>query len=39
MHLVAAMTQAGVTETDRGAVLGALGPLCPQIVAPGESCN
>lgn len=36
--LVLELTAAGVTESDRGAVLGALGPLCPMIVAGGTGC-
>ncbi|MEQ8976594.1 MAG: hypothetical protein RL846_01630 [Deltaproteobacteria bacterium] len=38
-HLVDAMTQAGVTMADRTAIVNALAPLCPDIVADSASCN
>jgi hypothetical protein len=36
--LVEVLDGAGVTATDKAALLGALGPLCPQIVAGGIGC-
>ncbi len=37
-HLVTAMTTAGVTQPDQDAILGALGPLCADIVTDGTGC-
>jgi hemoglobin len=38
-HLVAALDGAGVAMADKTAVLGALGPLCTDIVADAQSCG
>jgi truncated hemoglobin YjbI len=37
-HLVAALDAAGVTMSDRDALVGAIAPLCPDIVADPASC-
>lgn len=37
-HLVTAMTDAGVAQADQDAVLGALGPLCADIVTDAATC-
>ncbi len=37
-HLVDAMNIGGVMMGDRDAILGVLGPMCPQIVAGGTGC-
>ena len=37
-HLVEALDEAGVAEADKNAILGALGPLCPDIVAAPGDC-
>jgi hemoglobin len=37
-HLVTAMTDNGVAQTDQDAILGALGPLCGEIVTDPSTC-
>ncbi len=37
-HLVTALTDAGVAQSDQDAILGALGPLCADIVADPATC-
>ncbi len=37
-NLITALDDAGVTMTDRNAIIGAIAPLCPQIVADGTGC-
>jgi hypothetical protein len=37
-HLVTAMGEAGIEQTDQDAILGALGPLCSEIVTDPTSC-
>lgn len=37
-HLVTAMTDAGVAQPDQDAILGALGPLCTDIVTDPATC-
>lgn len=38
-HLATAMTDAGVVQSDQDVILGALGPLCTEIVADPATCG